>query len=222
MCRPLSISQPYLGVTLPKLSRTVLGALILPIGLLPTAAWGETTATSTPAAVPTTEATPVATATVDPTAPADPTTPAESPTEGPIDLPPLGTFKFTPATGAPGSTITVSSVTACVDGKGVVGKKADVILLDTNADIDTDAALADEQGVDTAKDGSWTAKLTVPATAKSGDKYVIIAGCFYKDVETEPDTFLLYWSQKEFDFTVVAAPPAPVAKPVTEDPSFTG
>ena len=76
--------------------------------------------------------------------------------------------------------------------------------------------------LDTAKDGSWTAKLTVPSSAQPGDVEIVIAACFAdEDDVTDPDSppFVIYEPQT---FTVTGAPEAPPADPVPGDPSFTG
>lgn len=134
---------------------------------------------------------------------------------------PLGTLHFTPSSGAPGSVITVKPETPCVDGSGAVGKEAGVYLLDKIHlnDLSDDTPVAAGGPVKTSKSGGWSATLTIPKKAKAGDTYAVVAVCTINSVETDEEPFLVYDVPS---FLVAAAPTAPVAKPVTKNPAFTG
>lgn len=225
-----------------KLSRAAIGALFLPVGFLPSTAMAATAPTDTPtvsgtsAAAPTDSPDPVSTlkptgtptdkptgkpATPPATRPATP--PADPTTGSPVTELLSGTLTSTPAAGPAGTTITISSVTPCVDAQKKVATLVDVMLLSLE-DVtgpDDDFLPVTDKVVATAKDGGWTAKLTTPASAKNGDAYVVTAACLTGDPETDPnvDTFLVYDPEL---FMTADAPAAPVADPVTKAPSFTG
>lgn len=199
-----------------KLSRSVVGALILPMAFLPSAAWGSTLADSTPTAPASTSA-PGATGTAAPTTTTTPTVTATSKRgSGSEDF---GNLSATPATGVPGTKINVSSVTKCVDAERRVGKGAVAVLITDQENPDP----LDVVVVTTKKDGSWTATLTVPKSAKSGDVYLVTGGCFLnvpdESEAPEEEPFLIYYPVQ---FKVTGAQKAPVATPVTKSPTFTG
>jgi hypothetical protein len=216
-----------------RLPAILIGALTLSVGLLPAAAVAES---STPPAP-----TPSVTATVSPpvstpTAPPVPTTPAPTtpaptatatatatptPTGPPPHVPLKGTFVRTPASGPVGTKIKTTSKTSCVDVDGVVGKQVEVVLLSESDVPDEDVTLVVDKVIKTDAAGAWKTEVTVPASAKVGGVYYLIAACFETslpiDESTEP--FLVYGAQ---DFTVTGADKAPIADPVPGDPNFTG
>lgn len=205
-----------------KLTRSVVGTVMLPMAFLPTAAWGAT-APSVPVATTTSTASPTALPTATPTATAPPTDtkPGDEPTDSPAE-PRSGRLAITPVTGPAGSVVTVKSVDKCVDDKGVVGKLAGVVVLSMNGllggDPATDPTVEPEvKEVVTAADGSWTTTVASPKTAKNGETFLITGACVYAD--PQEDGFLMY--DPAF-YMVVDAPSAPVAKPVKKNPTFTG
>ena len=212
--------------TLPTI---LLGALTLSIGLLPTAAFAEdapateVSATASPAPTatvtpePTVEPTATATATTAPTASATPQ-PTESADPDPDYL--TGTFTSTPASGKPGTTVTFTSKTSCVDADGKVGNQVEVVGL-TEADLTEDGRPSIDKFVKTDAAGAWTTTAKIPASAKTGDVYYLVAACFQTGLTIGEDTepFLVY----DFaEFTVTGADKAPIADPVPGDPNFTG
>jgi hypothetical protein len=200
-----------------KLPSVIAGALMLSFGLAPTTAFAADTIPD-PAgtsAVTAQEPTPTDTPTPTPT-PTETTTP---PDDGEGDYLP-GQFVLTPLSGKPGSTFTVTSKTPCVDSDGKVGPQAEVVAIDEAALDDDDAYPTFDKILATDSSGGWTTTAKVPATAKTGDIYFVIAACFEAGPigdETEP--FLVYDFQ---EFTVTPADKAPVATPVPGNPDFTG
>jgi hypothetical protein len=217
------------------LFRSVVGAVILPMAFLPSAAWGSTiadsvpiandssspelTATDSPEPTATDSPEPTATETTEPATTATTTatsTTTARPGSGPENL---GTLGITPVSGVPGTKITVKSVTSCVDARGKVGKGALAVLISDQED----AEPLDAVFVATGKGGSWTAKLTVPKAAKSGDVYWVTGACFSRVPKeqgpSEEEPFTVY---QPAEFKVTGAGKAPVATPVTKSPTFTG
>jgi hypothetical protein len=141
----------------------------------------------------------------------------------------IGTFTYTPATGAPGTTVTVSSATSCRGEDGEVFPYAAVWLMDEKSfdiiaddDFDNDdtADLAGEQIIDLSesKTGDWESSVTIPADAENGVTYVIIAVCM-ASLDEDEDPGLVY---EPGTFLVAKAPEAPVASPVDSNPTYTG
>lgn len=144
------------------------------------------------------------------------------PAKGPNQNTTLGTFDASPLTGKPGTVITVKSVTPCLDSNGKVTKSGALGLLNpAKKDSQGDPVVVETKVLDLSASGAWSATLTVPTTVASGTDLMIAAGCFsaIPTEITEADVVLLYTPQ---DFMVSAAPTAPVAQPVTKNPSFTG
>lgn len=215
-----------------KLHSVLLGALILPAGLIPSAAFAGSLPTPTPtvsvtaapdptvAPTPTSDPVPPTTSAPDPTTTLtptpDPTDPGD-PDEEILD----GTFTMTPSSGKAGTTITMKSKTACVDAEGTVGRVVEIVLT-TEAELeDQDAEFTVDKAIDTDAKGAWNTTVKVPKSAKVGEEYLAVALCYptgstYGD-DSEP--FLIYDPQV---FTVTGDDKAPVADPVPGDPDYTG
>jgi cytoskeletal protein RodZ len=208
-----------------KLPSIMLGALMLPVGFLPTAAFADPTPTPTVTASVTPTATPSTTASATPSSPVSPTpsasvtpTPSTSPTP-PADDFLTGEFSYAPGHGKPGTVIAVKSKDLCVDSAGKVGTHVEVIMINA-ADIDSeDFPLTEDKLLATDSSGAWATTLKIPAKAKAGDVYVLDAACFAAGATVDDDPFLIY---APTEFTVTEAAKAPVATPVTGNPKFTG
>lgn len=219
-----------------RLPTILIGALTLSVGLLPTAAFADSTPPPTPTPTvsatveppaPTTPA-PTTTATVTPTPTGDPTaTPTSTPTTTPTptdpgDTDPLeGQFVRTPASGQPGTTVKVTSKTLCVDADGKVGNQVEVVLVSEDALSDEDGRPTIDKVIKTDDTGAWKTSVKIPTSAKVGAIYYVIAACFPTGTTIDKDTepFLVYDFQ---EFTVTGADQAPIADPVPGDPNFTG
>jgi hypothetical protein len=203
-----------------RLPTIMLGALMLPVGFLPTAAFADSapavTATATP--TPTSTETPSSESTVEPSATVSPTaTPTAKPTPPDGDIL-SGQFSMQPDHGKPGTVITVKSTTPCVDGAGKVGPQVEFVMFN---EADLDGPLTVDKVISTDASGAWTTTAKVPATAKDGDLLFVIAACFAEGSPAGLDgtPFLIYDPQ---EFTVTKADKAPIATPVPGDPHFTG
>ena len=220
-----------------RLPAILLGAFILPVGLLPIAAFADTTpdpvVASTAAPEPSATVTPEPTATVAPE-PSPTAAPTEAPTAEPTPTPTTsgdpgdpggqylsGQFGLKPASGPPGTVIKAKSKTACVDSAGVVAPHAEFLMLGGDDLESEDGGFTVDKTVLTDSAGAWKTKAKIPSSAKSADIYVLIAACF--DADTKPgldaEPFLVYDARV---FTVTDADKAPVAKPVPGDPTYTG
>lgn len=137
---------------------------------------------------PTASPTPTDSATATPTPTETETTP---PDDGEGDYL-EGEFVLSPLSGKPGSTFTVTSKDPCVDSAGKVGPQAEVVVIDEATlpdDEDADIIPLVDKILPTDASGGWTTPIKVPATAKTGDVYFVIAACFTAgpiDEETEP------------------------------------
>jgi hypothetical protein len=201
-----------------RLPTIMLGALMLPVGFLPTAAFADSApdpaVTATATATPTPEPSVTATATDSPTPTATPV-PAD-----PGDDYLTGAFGLKPASGKPGTVITLSSKDPCVDADGKVGSHVEVFVI-SETDYSDDTPVTLDEVISTDATGGWTATAKVPATAKTGEVYFADAACFAAGVKVDDDAtpFLVYDYQ---EFTVTQADKAPVASPVPGNPHFTG
>jgi len=219
-----------------RLPAILLGAFILPVGLLPMAAFAATTpdpvVASTAAPEPSPTATPEPSATAAPE-PSPTAAPSDVPTAEPTPTPTLsdpgdpgeqylsGQFGLKPASGPPGTVIKVKSKTDCVDSAGVIAPHAEFLMLGGDDLESEDGGFTIDKTVLTDAAGAWKTKAKIPSSAKSGEVYVLIAACFDADTKPGLDTepFLVYDPEV---FTVTDAEKAPVAKPVPGDPTFTG
>jgi hypothetical protein len=142
-----------------------------------------------------------------------------SPTPAPGYL--EGEFTIAPAFGKPGTVLQATSKTKCVDRAGKIAPHAEFIMMGQADLIIENAPFTVDETIKTDSTGGWTAKATIPTTAKPGQLYFVIAACF--PAETKPGRgavpFLVYKAQT---FTVTATDKAPVAKPQPGDPDYTG
>lgn len=160
--------------------------------------------------------------------------------------PPVEDISVSPASGGPGTLITVS-------GAGCEGTEVVLFLLDGPTAVDEDS-------VTPGATGSWQGTLTVPADAEDDDQLAITADCFGGDVEYEDGFFVVEITEPPTTTTTTTAPttsttapgspgspggpggqpgttvttqappagapvrptPAPPARPVVAQPSFTG
>ena len=190
------------------LPAVVVGALLI-LGLTPAAAVAESV--SAPAG---TSASPTESPKPDP-----------KPEPKPEDEIPYGTFSIDPESGPAGTVVTATSETDCPLKQG--GAVVDVLML-SKADFDSeDGEPAVRKTLEADEEGSWSAELKVPAGAKAGDVYVLIAACFGPDEEDFVEPCLIY-EPVEFEVTKAEEPvepeepEAPVASPVDADPTYTG
>jgi hypothetical protein len=213
--------------------------MILPIGLLPTTAFAADESTVAVAPESTVQAEVGSTATPTPTVPetAPATTAAPTATDDPKDPSDgegdgddegdygdylEGTFSLSPDHGKPGTVVTVASQTKCVDKAGKVSELAAVFAFSESA---SDAEF-EEDGIEKVAEvdsnGAWKTTFKVPAKAKAGDIYLVIAACFpagTKVTDEDAEPFLLYDLE---EFVVTGTDEAPVATPVAGNPNFTG
>lgn len=211
MCRPQIYVWVFGEYAVGKMSRSIIGAVVLPMAFFPTAAWA---ATGDPSGSPT------ATVTEDV---------MPKPGDGEGENPPgdlkFGALKVTPSSGPAGTAVGVASVDKCVDSKGKPGDAVGVLLVDLGQVDEKSEELTGVVTETTAvpgKDGSWSTKITIPKSAKTGATYSVVAGCFNNSGSQPEDHVLLYVNDVDHDFIVVDAPKAPVAQPVTHVPTFTG
>jgi hypothetical protein len=232
-----SMNNRYQESHVRRLPTILLGAFILPIGLLPMAAHADTvpdtTASATVSPEPTPTVSPVPSATVAPvpSASAEPTAvPTSEPT--PTETDPgdpgdpgeetlTGKFGMKPAYGPAGTVVKVKSKTDCVDGGGAVGPHVEFLMGDEESLKNDDGELIIDKVLSTDSDGAWATKAKIPSSAKPGEIYGLIAACFDADTEPSQDAepFLVYDVQI---FKVTEADKAPVADPVPGDPNYTG
>lgn len=214
-----------------RLPTVLLGALMLPVGFLPSAAFADTVVSEPTATVsatadpePSATASPTPSATVSPT-PSATTVPTPTATEDPDPDPDLdylsGDFTIKPEHGKPGTVITATSKTKCVDDAGVVSPHLEFLVFSA-ADLESEEPkFTVDKVVKTDSSGAWKTTAKIPTSAKTGDLYALIAACFDKDTKPsfEAEPFLVY---EGLIFTVTAADKAPIATPVAGDPNYTG
>ena len=105
-----------------------------------------------------------------------------------------GSFNSSPGAGKPGTTISVSSNTACQPPEGADDPFVVVGLLD-----EVDDAIV-EEAFDLSASGTWSGTLTVPDDAENGS-YAVAAECF---PDEDSDAYFAYADNR---FTVGDPPP---------------
>lgn len=230
-----------------KLPKVVIGAMLLPVGLLP-AMTGASTASASVAVAgaaaqeeppPAQEEPPPAEEEPPPPAEEEPPPAEEEPPPAEEEPPPgeeeppgedfpeipdeefpdleLGEFKTKPAYGKAGTTVSLQSVTPC-KVDGEVLPDVEVLLFSADALMDIDAEPVVDKILKTDAKGAWKTTVKIPASAKVGEFFFIEAACF-GDLTEEDFPFVLYNFEQ---FAVTGAEEAPVANPVPRDPNFTG
>jgi hypothetical protein len=174
-------------------TRSIIGAVALSLAVLPTAAWAGTSAHRTATTVP-----------------------SQLPLGNSAKQ---GTLKVSPASGPPGTVVTLEPSVTC--GKGSPVK---AFLVDPTLDADPktrDKSKVAEATTAAGEDGAWSVKLTVPKDAKVGTAYKVSAACYCPEFESR-NPIVTYSSDSAFDVKGAETPKAPVAQPVTKSPTYTG
>jgi hypothetical protein len=132
---------------------------------------------------------------------------------------PIEGLDVSPTSGPPGTVIAIHGEN-CIST--VVGSPAAIVDIELVGD--TSDAFVAVNHFDIHQ-GSWSARLTVPAQADPDDAFVLTATCNGLGPE---DNHILVFTYQPVDFDVTAptptAPPttAPPAAPIVAEPSFTG